>query len=712
MLRLHDPEHAALRKALRTALVMPPVFAICLYSFDNLQTAILGSFGSMGLLAFADFGGPLRRRALAYAGLTLVGIPLIALATIVGETPWLAALVMALVAFAITFAGLFGGYLAAGGTAAMLTFLVSVAVPAPADEIPWRIAGWTFAGVVSTIAALLLWPRFERGRLLTLSSTACARMAEVLQAIVAGATVDPVPARKAAVEVSRSATAGSYRPAGPTTHDQSLRILVGEIRRAQEFADALVRRPPGSAADRQLLAETGAVLDASATSLTGGRPPIGLDRLEQARATQMLALEQRASVLPPAEIDDELDRAFAPRIVSYLALSIAVNAQLVNGVEVDTDRLEVAPLAPSPGIAGMTERLRAILRGELRTDSVWFQAGVRAAVGLGIAVFVALVAHLDHAFWVLLGTMSALKSNVVTTGYTAWQALLGTVAGFGVATAYLAAGGGAEAALWTALPIAVFVAVYSPTAIHAIVGQAGFTVTVVVLFTIIQPDGWRTGLIRVEDILIGSLTAGVVGLALWPRGAGGQLRESIAAVYAAGADHVVRAARFALGRASELETEAAGSEAGAAGRRAREAFSTYLNERGPRRVEPHVYGQLLTAGEQLRFVGDALVARAKALGTPRSGSDAAETIDRIVTELGGEIVQAGRSLVDGVPPEPVVRHPGFVADAVAHADGATAHDRFAIAWVGEWVRYVRRIAGEIDEPLAEVGPDVGTPWWR
>jgi uncharacterized membrane protein YccC len=691
---------------------MPPVFALCLYVFDNLQMAILGSFGAIGLLAFADFGGPPRRRALAYVGLTLAGIPLIALATIVGDTPWLAALVMAAVAFAITFAGLFGGYFAAGGTAAMLTFLVSVAVPTAADEIPWRIAGWTLAGAASTIAALVLWPRFERVRLLSLSSTACARLAELLRAIVAGAAVDPAPARTAAVEVSRSATAGAYRPAGPTKHDQSLRILVGEILRAQEFAEALVRRPPDDPADQQLLAETGSVLGASATSLAGSRAPIGLDRLEETRAAQLVALEQRTSVSPPAQVDDDLDRAFGPRIVSYLALSIAVNAQLVNGVEVDTDRLEVAPLAPSPGIAGMTLRLRAILRGELRTDSVWFRAAVRAAVGLGVAVFVALVAHLDHAFWVLLGTMSALKSNVVTTGYTAWQALLGTVAGFGLATAYLAAGGGGKAALWTALPIVVFLAVYSPTAVHAIVGQAGFTVTVVVLFTIVQPDGWRTGLIRVEDILIGSLTAAVVGLALWPRGAGGQLRQSIAAVYAAGADHVVRAARFALGRGSELETSSAAAEAGAAGRRAREAFSTYLNERGPRRVEPHVYAQLLTAGEQLRFVGDALVVRARALGVPTSGADAAATIDRIVTELGGEIVQAGRSLVDDVPLQPFVRDPGFVADAVAHLDGATADDRFAIAWTGEWVRYVQRIAGEIDESLAAVGTDVRTPWWR
>jgi len=691
---------------------MPPVFAVCLYVFDELQMATLGSFGAIGLLGFADFGGPPRRRALAYVGLTVTGCALIALATVVSDNPWLAAVVMAAVAFAITFAGLFGGYLAAAGTAAMLVFLVSVAVPASPDEIPARVAGWSLAGGVATVAALVLWPRFERSRLLRLSSTACARLAELLRAVASGERPDPRPIHDAVVEVNRRATNGPYRPAGPARHDQSLLFIVSELRRAAEFVDELIRKPPGSDADRRLLVETATAFEASARSLAGAGGAIDLDRLERSREAGMLALERRVSESPPAASGRDLDGAFAPRILSYLALSLAVNAQLVNGIEVDSDRFAITPLAPSPGLTGTTGRLRGILRSELRADSVWFQAAVRAAVGLGVAVLVALLAHIDHAFWVLLGTMSALKSSVVTTSYTAWQALLGTVAGFGLTTAYLAAGGGAEAALWATLPFAVFLAVYTPTAVHATVGAAMFTVTVVVLFTIIEPDGWRTGLIRVEDILIGSVTAAVVGLALWPRGAGGQLRTSLAATLDACADHVVRATRFALGRASDSECVAASGEARDAVRRGREAFSTYLNERGPKRVEPRYYAQLLTIGEQLRFIGDALAARGRAFGTPASGVAAAATIDGTVTGLGGEIAEAGRSLVGGGPRRPAVPHPATGENAAQKPDGETVPDGFTITWVSEWIRYIRRVADELDEPLAAVGTDARTPWWR
>jgi uncharacterized membrane protein YccC len=619
---------------------------------------------------------------------------------------------MAAVAFAITLAGALGGYIAAGGTAALLTFLVSVAIAAPADQIPWRLAGWALAGAASTVAALVLWPRFERGRLLRLASGACSRLAELLRTVVDGGEPDAAPAKDAVAELSRAATTGPYRPAGPARHDQSLGFLVSELRRAAEFAEAVIRQPPEVAAERRLVVETATTLEASATTLAGGRPAIDLDALERSRQAEMLALEQRTTVSAPAAVERELDRAFAPRILSYLALSVAVNAELVNGLEVDTDRFEIAPLAPSSGIGGAARRLRGILRSELRGDSVWFQAAVRSAVGLGIAVLVALLAHIDHAFWVLFGTMSALKSSVVTTSYTAWQALLGTLVGFGLTAAFLAAGGDAEAALWATLPIAVFLAIYTPTAVHAIVGQAMFTLTVVVLFTIVQPDGWRTGLIRVEDILIGGATAAVVGLALWPRGAGGQLRASIAAVYQAGADHLVRSARFALGLAPEAASTSAAIDARAAGRRGREAFVTYLNERGPKRVEPRFYAELLTAGEQLRFIGDALAIRRRALGAPVGAAHAAATVDGEMTELGSEIAAAARSLAEGATPDRASRRRVPAADAKLELGGASADDALAIGWVREWVRYTRTVVDELDQPLAEVEAHARTPWWR
>ena len=49
-----------------------------------------------------------------------------------------------------------------------------------------------------------------------------------------------------------------------------------------------------------------------------------------------------------------------------------------------------------------------------------------------------------------------------------------------------------------------------------VVGQAGFTVFVVVLFDIFVPEGWRTGLVRVQDIAIGARISVAVGASSGP----------------------------------------------------------------------------------------------------------------------------------------------------------------------------------------------------
>src|SRR5205823_3124550 len=74
-------------------------------------------------------------------------------------------------------------------------------------------------------------------------------------------------------------------------------------------------------------------------------------------------------------------------------------------------------------------------------------------------------------------------------------------------------------------------------------GQAGFTVVLFVLFNIIQPTGWRVGLVRIEDVAIGFAVSLGVGLLFWPRGVAALLRENLAFSYARNADYVVAAER-------------------------------------------------------------------------------------------------------------------------------------------------------------------------
>ena len=82
--------------------------------------------------------------------------------------------------------------------------------------------------------------------------------------------------------------------------------------------------------------------------------------------------------------------------------------------------------------------------------------------------------------------------------------------------------------LWIAFPVLAFLSAYTPAAVNFVVGQASFTVLVVVLFNLVVPEGWRTGLVRLQDIAVGAAISVVVGFVLWPRGAEGVANETFA----------------------------------------------------------------------------------------------------------------------------------------------------------------------------------------
>ena len=114
-----------------------------------------------------------------------------------------------------------------------------------------------------------------------------------------------------------------------------------------------------------------------------------------------------------------------------------------------------------------------------------------------------------------------LRTNAAATGSTALRALTGTVIGFAIGAALLLLIGTYPTALWIALPFAVLVAWYSPGTAPFAVGQAAFTITVLVIFNLLVPAGWKVGLLRIEDVGIGCAVSIIVGILFWPRGAGG-----------------------------------------------------------------------------------------------------------------------------------------------------------------------------------------------
>ena len=61
-LRRHDPGLNALRRAGRTAIVMPAMFALGKVVIGNPTLATFAAFGSFAMLLFVDFAGPMRSR--------------------------------------------------------------------------------------------------------------------------------------------------------------------------------------------------------------------------------------------------------------------------------------------------------------------------------------------------------------------------------------------------------------------------------------------------------------------------------------------------------------------------------------------------------------------------------------------------------------------------------------------------------------------------
>jgi uncharacterized membrane protein YccC len=212
------PRFFALKDALRVALVMPLSFALALVVFDSPQMSLFAAFGPMALLVFVQFGGPWRTRLLAYLLLAVVGALLIVVGTLCSQTPWLATVVMALVGFAVIFAGVFDGYVAAAQVGAILAFVLAVMVPAEAADIAPRLAGWALAAGLSTAAVLLLWPRRPRSGVRRSAGRAAEALASLAEASaradLAAVAAGEQTVRAALNEARRRFVSLPHRPSG------------------------------------------------------------------------------------------------------------------------------------------------------------------------------------------------------------------------------------------------------------------------------------------------------------------------------------------------------------------------------------------------------------------------------------------------------------------------------------------------------------------
>jgi uncharacterized membrane protein YccC len=674
-LRVRDPGGTSLRRAARVALVVPPMAAFAGTIVGDPGAGLFAVFGAFALLGLADFGGPTNPRARAYAGATLVGAGLVLLGTLASGNAWSAVAGTMLVAFVVQFLGVFGGYLVAAQTAVLLAFVVAVSVPASTGAAWARVAAWTLAGGMSLAAGVLLWPRHARTQVRQRAGDACRALAALLADPAAPTVRDQA---RAQIDATHQAyDQAPLRPAGPARRDRALVDLVVQLDRAHEFAgraaDASQHRTTGpTVPEEQALRRTiGQTLEASAGVLRGEALHPDLDALDRARVAYREALDrwaaERLRAGEPAEsVLDGWSGGVAPRLLAHTTLAVAVDASVVAGLDVGD---APSPLphwnAPRGGPQPWLERVRVTLQTHLRPSSVWFRNSLRAALALGLAVLLTRITRVEHSFWVVLGTLSVLRSNALGTGRTALLAVAGTVAGFVVAVALTLAIGTSAVALWITLPIVVFLAAYVPTVVSFLVGQAAFTLFVVVLFDLLQPQGWRLGLVRLEDVALGIGVSLVVAVLLWPRGARGQLRSALAALYRADAACLDAAFGFLLGRRGESEVDASRQAAAAEAERAGEAFDVFLTERGSRMLPTVTWGRVAAAGNDVLLAADAIEAVGLLGYRPRGCEQCAARVRRDVAEVVGVLASfAGQLQARQVPSAPRIRAAAETRNAV------------------------------------------------
>jgi uncharacterized membrane protein YccC len=627
-----DPDRVYLRKATRAAVVVTALFALVV-TFADEPVALFAAFGSFAALVFADFGGPLDARLRAYGGLLLGGAVLVALGTACADNTLAAVVAMVVVGFGTTFLGALGGYFAAGATATILAFVLSVMSPGAEASLAARELGWILGVGVAGVAAVTLWPVHQRQRVRAAAVAALREVARVVEVPAATRSLDAMRATLARLDARAGVV---YRPAGNIARERALVAVVIELRRVGALLDRITFADRSPAADdlpayRALAAQVAATFAACATMLeddTG--PPPDLEAVERARQTHADALEAWAvTELEHDHARQVLDRytsSFALRRLALLAATLA--GEVAAAVRPDT--------SIAVQVRGAWNRARIALRAHADVRSVRFRNAVRAGVGLGIAVLVARTASLEHEFWVVLGSLSVLRSNAMGTGSTALHALIGALIGFGLASVVMLTVGGDATVLWILLPFVVFLAGYTPGAVNFVVGQASFTVFVVVLFNILVPEGWRTGLVRVQDVAIGAGISVVVGAVLWPRGARGVARRQFAQLLRAGSAFVGAAVASTVDGEPYDRARRAGVDAVDARERAVAAMEDVALERGGGHVDRGAWYSLLARGSSLIVVGDGVL-RAAVPDAPTRGC---ETASRSIDSEARAVVQA------------------------------------------------------------------------
>ena len=586
-IRQRDPENDAARRALRAASVIPVAAAISFTVGGGSQTPLFTIFGSIALLIVVDFPGNMNARAFAYSGLGFNGVVLISLGTFASPIPWLAVTLTFVIGVVVTFAGLLSEIVAAGQRATLLTFVLPVCTPAgPVGE---RLLGWAIALAICVPAALFLFPPRHHSDLRRHAARVCEVLVRRIDGAASGEDLT------AAMDALRANFLGAaYRPVALTAGSRALVRVVDDLQWLSDRVSGETGHLLGTMAPPAIR-----VLRDCARILSIDRPA---DRAS-ARADLTSALTELRTVAVGSYRQDIVDILAEPDDAAAVELGRTLLSRRAIGATVGvTGRIISAAAAadarpvwarvlgrelPETGVADRvyseTAAVTALTTGYLATRAVTVRNSLRTGLGLALAVTVTVVFPVEHGFWVVMGAMSVLRSSALTTGTSVVRAVTGTAIGFILGAVVIEVLGVDPVVMWLLLPLVAFGSAYVPEVGSFTASQAAFTMMVLIVFNLIVPTGWRVGLIRIEDVVVGALVGVVVSVLLWPRGAKASVQSAIEAACTVGSRYlkaaVYRVTRGAFEQA-ENQVIALSHDALTASRTLDDAVRQFLSESG------------------------------------------------------------------------------------------------------------------------------------
>ncbi|HEX4247543.1 MAG TPA: FUSC family protein [Pseudonocardia sp.] len=545
--RGRDPELRACRLAVRVTTAACLGFYLCRYVLGDGVMATFAVFGAIALGALSDvFGAPsVRTRVYLLAFPAAAG--LVALGTALAWRTWTAVLGMLVVGFLVAYAGVGGPRLIGLVNGMQLFYILPCFPPYQPDTLPERLLGLAVGVGLLIVADRVLWPAPAPPAFCTRIADTADLVARYLTKVRLHPEVEQVELREhtltALEELRLTSVPVPQRPTGPGHRDRGLTHAAGAIRiigARTAVLDELMHSPDAPPAEL-----TSALLGAVRTSLIEvaaalrGRGPAPVAKPLLTMIEKYL--DARAGWIARrgdnTELPDGLRAGVAALAIAESTRGLVAAARAAVGARPDTTA-EAPPTAWYT--TASTARLwRGRLLLHLTPRSVYLQNAVRLALGLAVARAAVDLFDLSHGMWVLLATLTLMRTSLIASGSALVPAFTGTLVGAGLGAALLTVIGGHGGVYAVMLPVVMVLAFAAGPVLGPPYGQAGFTIVVATLFAQVSPATWELAGSRLLDVVAGGLIGAAIGAAVWPRGGAGEIRRIAEKALRTGADELV-----------------------------------------------------------------------------------------------------------------------------------------------------------------------------